>query len=340
MASKTTTQGWSLLGSFLLLSTLVGCATSPSHPPTFSDFQRAFREDAANTNFESQVALFAAAQLSQRELRRFRDERNAEKLVGAGTQAGFNDPFGRVLAARATRLSPSWPVAWAALAYRDMSLLQDRANNSETIAAELTMALHRWRSLEPTNSAPLYLEASFQCLRSNVTAAKRLIAEAATKDAFETCSVPIQKCVIQALESADRSQFTARRYAMGQGVGFVSWSKLSKSILGDNPPDQEALRNCFLLGARLGQGKTFLEQLIGDSIQSKAIEKITGGDFATEKSRISERKARIKRATAYENSLHNRNINEARWVRYLDDCFDKGEMPAIELMAEDNGDSF
>ena len=324
----------------MALSALAGCTTGPSHPPTFGDFERAIREDAAHTNADAQVAVFAAAQLSNNELRRFRTRRTTAQLVGAGTQAHLYDPLGRVLLAHACELSPSSPLVWAALAYRDMSLLQNQIGRFEPIAEDLITAIDRWRALEPKNSAPLYLEASFQCLRTNAAAAKRLMEESDIKERFETYSLPIQKCVIESMESAGRSKFVARMYAMGQIVGVVEWSKLGKCILAENSEDQHAIRSCFLLGARVGEGKSFLEQLIGDSIQTKAMEKLTGADFTAEGTRISERKARIKRATAYANSLHARNISEERWVRFLDMCFERGEMSAVESMAADNGDTF
>ena len=83
-----------------------------------------------------------------------------------------------------------------------------------------------------------------------------------------------------------------------------------------------------------------MEQLIGDSIQTKAMEKLTGADFTTERAKIAARKARIKRATAYDTSLHTRKISEERWVRFLDACFNEGEMTALESLAADNGDTF
>jgi hypothetical protein len=70
------------------------------------------------------------------------------------------------------------------------------------------------------------------------------------------------------------------------------------------------------------------------------MEKLTGADFTAERARISEGKARIKRATAYSTSLETRKISEERWVRFLDTCFDTGEMTAVESLAADNGDTF
>ena len=142
------------------------------------------------------------------------------------------------------------------------------------------------------------------------------------------------------MESAGRSKYVARMCAMGQVVGVVDWSKLSKSILAEGSEDQQAIRNCILLGVRVGLGRSFLEQLIGDSIQTKAINKMTGADYTTQKATILERKARIKRAIAYCASLDTRKISEERWVRFLDMCFDKGEMTAVESMVAESGDTF
>jgi hypothetical protein len=142
------------------------------------------------------------------------------------------------------------------------------------------------------------------------------------------------------METAGRSKFVARYYAMGQFVGVVGWSKLSRCILAEMPEDQQAVNSCLVLGSRVGAGKSFLEQLIGDSIRTKAMDKLPGADFSTERTTISDRKAHIKRATAYQATLYSRKISEERWVRFLDMCFEKGEMPANESMAADNGDAF
>jgi len=67
MPAAKATRGWGFIGGLLIFSALMACSTDPSHPPTFADFRRAFREDA-HTNFEARVAVFASAQLSKKEL--------------------------------------------------------------------------------------------------------------------------------------------------------------------------------------------------------------------------------------------------------------------------------
>jgi hypothetical protein len=333
------TFAWRFIGSLLTLWMLTGCRTGPSHRPSFGDFQRAIRDDAAHTNLDEQVAVFEAAQLSNRELQKILRRDNAEELVGAGTQAHVNDPLGRELLIEATKRSPRWPVGWAALAYRDMSLVANQYQSREAVGDELTNAIKRWRSLEPTNAAPVYLAAEFECLARNVGAAKRLMVEADQKEGFETYTVAIQKCVMRAMETEGRSKYVARMCAMGQVTGVVGWSKLSKTILANSSADEQAVQSCFVWGARVGRGKSFLEQLVGDSIQARAMEQLHRPNFAAEEERIANRKARIKRAMSYTRSLEGGGrISEERWVHFLDLCFDRGEMPAVETLAAENGE--
>jgi hypothetical protein len=127
---------------------------------------------------------------------------------------------------------------------------------------------------------------------------------------------------------------------MGHNVAIVNWSKLSKTILAENPPDQHAVQSCFTLGARVGRGKSFLEQVVGDSIKTKALDKMPGQNHSDERTKISQRRAYIKRAIAYNTSLEWRPISEERWVRFLDACFDKGEKAAVEALAAENGETF
>ena len=163
-----------------------------------------------------------------------------------------------MLLAHATQQSPAEPMVWAALVYREMSLLQNEPAKLEAMGGQMVTAIYLWRSLQPTNAAPLYLAAAFECLRSNFSNAQRLMSEADRKESFETFSPVIRECVTQAMESAGRSKDTAGICAMGQALGVVNWSKLSKTILAERSEDQEAIRSCLVLGDRVGRGKEFL----------------------------------------------------------------------------------
>jgi hypothetical protein len=114
---------------------------------------------------------------------------------------------------------------------------------------------------------------------------------------------------------------------------------LNKAILAAGPSSEE-VRGCFILGARVGSGSSFLDQLVGGSIQLKTMEKLTGPEFATEKNRIAEKKDLIKRAARYLNSVRAHNVTEMQWVQYYDRCFDSGEMDAVQWLAEKTGDAF
>ena len=112
---------------------------------------------------------------------------------------------------------------------------------------------------------------------------------------------------------------------------------MTKAILADTP-SQEEVSGCLLLGCRVSGGGSFLEQLVGDSIRAKAMERLKGADFSAESRRIAERKERIKRAAAYLDSAQTRNVTESQWVEYYDKCFEAGEMEAVRGLAKITGD--
>ena len=79
----------------LVLIGMCGCKTGPSHPPTFADFQRAFRQGSeSSAAVDAQVAVFAAAQLSKREMQIIFARGKAEELIGAESQAAPRDAMG------------------------------------------------------------------------------------------------------------------------------------------------------------------------------------------------------------------------------------------------------
>jgi hypothetical protein len=105
-------------------------------------------------------------------------------------------------------------------------------------------------------------------------------------------------------------------------------------------PSNEEVQACVTLGSRVARGKSFVDQLVGGSIQTKAMEKLNGRDSEPEKKRIAERKERIKRAARYLDSAWTRNITEAQWVEYFDQSFEIGEMEAVQALAQKMGDAF
>jgi hypothetical protein len=239
----------------------------------------------------------------------------------------------------ATEKSPAEPMAQVALAYRGLDLLANGVGDQQTTLTVTSNAIAAIRAIEPTNSVPLYLQGALDCLLTNVSAAKGLIVEAARTEGFNTYAVPLKLSIVHALESVGYSPYTARIVASGYASGVVAWSKLNKAVLGAEPSAEE-LRACHVLGARVAGGKSFLEQLVGDSIQTRSAGKMGGAEFAGEPQRIAEQKGRIKRATAYLDSARTRHVSESRWVEYYDRCFGVGELEAIEALAKANGDTF
>lgn len=329
----------SLLGTLLLLM-VPGCQTSPRHPPTFSDFQRAFQKGShSKAGIEAQVTVFSAAMLSEQELKRILGGTNAEAMVGAGLQGPLDGTVDLELLARATQMCPTNPVPWAALAYRSLGLVANRVIDAQTAGDQFGKSVEALGKLAPSNSVPLYLQAAFEGLRTNVAAAKQLIVQASQREGFETYETPLKLCVVRALESVGYSKFTARIVASGNSAGVVGWSRLSKAILAADPSEEET-RACLGLGTRVGGGKSCLEQLVGDSMETKAAEKLKGAEFGTEARRIAERKLSIKRAVRYLDSARTRRVTESQWVDYYDRCFESGELEAIQALARMRGDPF
>lgn len=317
----------------LFSTLLLGCKSTPPHPPTFSDFQRAFRK-----GWDAQVDVFAAAMLSDAEMERISRGTNIPAMLGAGLQGRLDDSIDLKLLEHATELSPTNALAWAALAYRTLSLLENHIGDTQVTGIEFNKAVDTLSALDPANSVPTYLKAAFECLETNTNAAKELALRAANEERFDTYEPGLRHCVIQALESVGSSAYTARIVASGTSPGTVAWSKLSKCVLAATPSGED-LRACVRLGARVERGGSFLNQLVGGSIQLKAMEKLGGTAFENEKKRIAEQKEHIKRATQYLQSARTRKITESEWVQYYDKCFEDGEMEAINWLAQKTGDS-
>jgi len=329
-------------GSLVLLvsSLVLGCNSTIPHPPAFSDFQRAFHKGSeSRAGVEAQIEFFGAAMLSDQEIQTILIGTNVQAMIGAGLQGRLDNHWDMALLERATEMSPSNSVAWAALAYRSLALQENQMGDVQITGKKFRKAVEMLLALAPSNSVPLYLQAAFECLETNVAGAKELTIKACRIDGFDTYETALKMCIIQALEGVGYSKFTARIVASGNAPGVVAWSKLNKAILAAGPSSEE-VRGCFILGARVGSGSSFLDQLVGGSIQLKTMEKLTGPEFATEKNRIAEKKDLIKRAARYLNSVRTHNVTEMQWVQYYDRCFDSGEMDAVQWLAEKTGDAF
>jgi len=330
-----------LWGLIAIIAGPIDCRSAPPHPPTFADFREAFRRDSKDTNgMDAQVEVFSAAQLSNDELQTILSRGKAEELIGAGIQAPIKDFQGTALLVRSTEVSSTNPVAWAALAYRNYSLLANKSGDFRSTAAQLAKAIEKLQSIDASNSMPLYLEAAFQCLQTNYGAARQSLLKSAEAIEFENYVTAMKKCVIVANESVGYPKYTARTVAIGNDHAFVVVAALNKAILRKFPDDEAVAHACLVLGQRESNGRSFLQELVGNSIQLNAIEKLPGRDFTTTKEAIAARKARIKLAVEYLNRLKTGNVSEARWVKYFDESIEKGEMTAVGSLASDNGDSF
>jgi hypothetical protein len=331
---------WASPVLLLLLCSAMGCRMAEHHRPEFSDFQRALRQGYdTQAGVAAQVAVFGAAMLSDKEMKTILARTNVEALIGAGIQGRLDGTMNLQLLGRAAHIAPANPMAWAAQAYRILELLANRMGDAQEMTGEFAKAVQAWRGLQPSNSVPLYLQAAWQCLQTNVSAAKQLVEEAAGTPEFETFGVPLKLCIVRAMESVGSSKYTARIVASGNASGVVAWSKVSKAILAAAPSDQE-VRGCLVLGRRVSNGGSFLEELVGDSIQTKAMERLKGSDFSADTKQIAERKERIKRASRYLDSARTGNVTEGQWVGYYDRCFATGEMEAVQALARITGDKF
>jgi hypothetical protein len=279
-------------GSLVLLvsSGALGCHRTVPHPPVFSDFQRAFRKGSeSRAGVEAQIEVFRAAMLSDQEMQTILIGTNVQAMIGAGLQGRLVDSQDMALLERATELSATNAVAWAALAYRSLEFMENQTGDFQTTGKEFRKAVEILLALAPSNSVPFYLKAALECLETNVAGSKDLIIKAYGIGGFNTYETSLKMCIIQALEAVGYSKFTARIVASGNTSGIVAWSKLSKGVLAADPSSEE-VRGCFVLGERVGRGSSFLDQLVGGSIQMKAMEKLHEPEFETEKKRIAEKR--------------------------------------------------
>ncbi len=187
-----------------------------------------------------------------------------------------------------------------------------------------------------SNSVPLYLEAAVDCLATNAADAKSRLVKASRVEGFDTYENELTICAIQALEAAGRSKFTARIVASGSAPTLTAWGKLYKTVLATNSSDEE-VRACLVFGERIARGRSLLNQILGGSIQVKAMDKLGGPEFADQKKQIADRKELIKRAARYQESVEKLNVTEAQWVQFYDRSFESGEMEAIQWLAETRG---
>lgn len=129
-----------------------------SRSPTFADYQKVFRSAGASetkAGFASQVSFFGAAMLTQREQQRILKGRNVAALIGAGIGCRLDAPLDAALLQRATQISPTNPIVWAALAYCSFSWIGNGQTNNETMAATCQNAVDQWQKLAPENAVPL-----------------------------------------------------------------------------------------------------------------------------------------------------------------------------------------
>jgi hypothetical protein len=322
----------------LISSWLLGCHGAVPHRPVFSDFQRAYQKGRdSQAGVEAQIEVFRAAMLSDQEIHTILIGTNALAMIGAGLQGRLDDSQDMALLERATSLSATNSVAWAALAYRSLELMENRTGDTLSVGKKFSRAVESLMALAPSNSVPFYLKAAGDCLETNVADAKELIVKASGIGGFETYEIPLKRCIVQALEETGYSKFTGRIVASGNTPGIVAWSKLNKAILAADPSNEE-VRGCLALGARVGRGSSCVAQLVGDSIQMKAMEKLQTSEFVTKKRLIAERRDLIKRAARYLDSARGR-MAEALWIQYYDRCFESGEMDAIQWLAHKTGDA-
>ncbi len=116
----------------LLMSSLAfGCQGAIHHPPTFSDFQQAYRQERRDRSRGEyhQLELFGAAMPSDRELHTILISTNVQAMIGAGIQGPIANPINLELLERATVISPTNPVVWAALAYHSFALLANHGGD-------------------------------------------------------------------------------------------------------------------------------------------------------------------------------------------------------------------
>jgi hypothetical protein len=325
----------------LLMSSLaLGCQGAIHQPPTFADFQQAYRQGAeTEAGVNAMLELFRAAMPSDRELHKILTGTNVRAMIGAGIQGPIANPINLELLERATVISPTNPVVWAALAYHSFALLANHGGDSAALEAKFKQAVETMRTLDPGNSVPLYLDAAVACLATNVAEAESRLVKASRVEGFDTYENELTICAIQALEAAGRSKFTARIVASGSAPTLTAWGKLYKTVLATDPSDEE-VRACLVFGERIARGRSLLNQILGGSIQVKAMDKLGGPEFADQKKQIADRKELIKRAARYQESVEKLNVTEAQWVQFYDRSFESGEMEAIQWLAETRGETF
>lgn len=277
---------------------LSGCGHRLNHPPTFADFRRALDLNAERTGaVDQQVAVFERGLLTRRESSRILAGVNVTNLIGAALQSPVHDPLGLTLAVRATVLHPTHPLPWAALSYQAITLLKNQMGPWEANLGLFTNAIHRWKSLEPLNAMPVYLEARYWLFVTNASRAAELVATAGQMARFDTYEEPLRACVAEAYRSRAYPEYTALVLALGHSAGSLHLAMLGKDLLKELPSTTKTLLEVAALGKRIATGKTLLAELLGISLQLNVMDKVPSERSETERSVLTGRRDQLRRAS-------------------------------------------
>lgn len=329
--------------SLILLISLAiaGCAHRPPHPPRFADFRRAF--DLGMESAEAvrqQVEVFERGALSPGELLKILAAKNSASLVGAATQARVDDPTGLELALRATVVDPTNPITWAAMSYKTVTLIKSDVGVRERNLDLLANAVEHWKTLEPLNSVPVYLEARYLLFVTNAPRANELVAIANRMDQCVTYEEPIRACVEHVYRFHDYPHYSALVLASGHSTGSLHLTMLGKDLLKELPLAATTLPELVVLGKRVATGKTMLAELLGLTLQLNAIDNAAPNTLGIDRSTIASRRGYIQRVAKFLSSPALKGVSEKRWIQFYEDSSIRGEMKATEDLAREQGHTF
>ncbi len=307
----------------------IGCVHRVKHPPTFEDFAYVFR--TSDPPMKDLLKLRDSLRFTDVEKQMVQKSNNPTLLVGAGTQSARSDRSGLELLRQATELTPSLPIAWAALTYHEMEIFlyeKDGIVDSTQIKKDIT----RFEEVDPTNSIPLLMKAFLLFKNNEIEKALDLIKSAKGKSKTATYEIDIRRALINAAQFVGYSSYTSRAYAFGFGATSTFFMHVLINDILDGLPEDKPLMEIFLeFGKKLEQqAKLNIEIMVAIITQLRCLHGLGYVENDAQIKELIQKRTDIRKYYSEKSSsLRLKQIPEARWIRFIDESFSVSEQQAL-----------
>lgn len=313
---------------------LLGCRSTPGHPPAFADFHRVGPGTMNDEKkLQAYVTLFTAARFTRKEAKLILATGSARELAGAALCLTVGDGSVPVLIGEAIRRGSNDPVVWTAVA----SCVLRETRNSVHPGAEFPKEEHvlsMLERLEPENGLAACLRANLQIREGDTNAARLSLRSAAEKPVLYLHASELRESVERAALKAKYPRYTAAVLAVATLGPGSDLTLVAKRILTGTNVDRATAEACFELGRRHeAQAKLMVDQLMALSVQKRALELLQAPQENDELRRIEKVKSRIRKANDFLDSPSAHELSEREWIAWFQKAFSKGELEAATELA-------